>query len=347
MYVGEETTIDIVFKYKEHTNIRRIQIDELVINGFAIKRLKSVKPTKQQGYIVYKESYIVSPLKTGNFTINSHKVTIGTNSQQTDFFGMTLLKWQKAYSNTVSIKVLPIPQDIRVIGDFNISATIDKTQTAPNKPINMYVSITGYGNTEDIENFKLDIQGVSVFSEAPTTKRAKNSTIWTQKFSLISESSYKIPQMSFKFFHKSTKTIKTIKTKSFDIKVVGKTTAKPKLIEKPKKPKKPKTKKSINTDYRYYYGFAGLILGGLIVLLYLKFVPKNRRELENDTQIAIKKSKNDKELYVVLSKLDNARIISDILDALEQNIYKNTKYKINKNDIIKRLQKTDDEYLYS
>ncbi len=350
LYVGEEMVVDIVFRYKEYLNIRQIQIDELTKKEFAIKRLKSAKPTKANGYITYKDSYKISPMSAGEFEIPPHKVSIGTDSMQTDFFGIPLLKWHKIYSNALAIKVSALPQDVTVIGEFEISATVDKTQTKPNQPINMLINIAGRGNIEDIDPFKLEIDNVSVFSEAPSVRRDKNGAVWTQKLSVVSDDNFQIPAIELRFFHKPTKKVKTIKTKSFDISVAGKTEAKPKIYEKAKKPKKAKKKQkrsiSSGTD-RYIYGAGGLLLGGLLVLLYFRL--KNKKTPANDTDIdkAIKKSKTDKELYTVLSRLENAKAISDIIDKLEQNIYKDTKHSIDKNDITERLKKKHDEYLYS
>ncbi len=350
LYVGEEMVVDIVFRYKEHLNIRRIQIDELTKNEFAIKRLKSTKPIKENGYITYKESYLVSPMREGEFEIPPHKVSVGIDSMQSDFFGIPLLKWQKIYSNALAIKVSALPQDATVIGDFEISATVDKTQTKPNRPVNILINITGSGNMEDIDQFKLEIDNVSVFSEAPSVRRGKNGDVWTQKFSAVSDENFHIPPMKLRFFHKPTKKIKTIKTKAFDIKVVGKTEAKPKLQEKAKKPKKAKKKQkrtmSSGAD-RYIYGAGGLLLGGLLVLVYFRQKNKKTPPKDTDIDIAIKKSKTDKELYKVLSRLENAKAISDIIDKLEQNIYKDKKHSIDKNYIIERLKKRHDEYLYS
>ncbi len=343
LFVGEDMVVDIVFKYKEEKDVRRIQIQEFIQNNFVIKRLASAKPVNIGGYIVYKESYAVSPLKPGKWTIPSQKVSIGLNSLKADFFGLTQLKWQKIYSNTVDITVAALPQNVTIIGDLNITSFVDKTETTSNKPINLTVQIKGKGNLEDIDNINLDIKQVSVFSENPTIERETNTGTWTQKFSLISDNNYKIPKIKFKYFDKQTKEIKTINTKSFDIKIVGDTTQKPKLLQSAKTQK---VKRQPSFD-KYYFGFIGVIIGVMLMLVFIKFKQKiTKRDIDISVEEMVKNTKTDKQLYMVLIKLKNAKLFDDTIEKLEQNIYKKQKNKIDKNKIIKKLQDKDDEYLY-
>jgi len=232
---------------------------------------------------------------------------------------------------------------VTIIGDLNITSFVDKTETTSNKPINLTVQIKGKGNLEDIDNINLDIKQVSVFSENPTIERETNTGTWTQKFSLISDNNYKIPKIKFKYFDKQTKEIKTINTKSFDIKIVGDTTQKPKLLQSAKTQK---VKRQPSFD-KYYFGFIGVIIGVMLMLVFIKFKQKiTKRDIDISVEEMVKNTKTDKQLYMVLIKLKNAKLFDDTIEKLEQNIYKKQKNKIDKNKIIKKLQDKDDEYLY-
>jgi hypothetical protein len=83
--------------------------------------------------------------------------------------------------------------------------------------------------------------------------------------------------------------------------------------------------------------FFGIILGSLITFIILK--NKNtRRKQDRPIDIQIKKARGDKELYEVLLPFVQDPFIDDIMKKLEENMYKNTKNKINKKEILEKIK---------
>ena len=84
-------------------------------------------------------------------------------------------------------------------------------------------------------------------------------------------------------------------------------------------------------DLEYLYLLIGILIGSVGTYLVMKQTNKKEIKKENDIIKAIKGAKSDKVLFDILlpySKENSA--ISDILKLLEENIYKKTDHKINK-----------------
>jgi len=261
------------------------------------------------------------------------------------------LIWEKVFSNEQKLEILALPNAINIQGDFEISASIDKTTTKANQPVNLTLVIKGYGNIDDIEEFKLDMDNEVVYSTKPQIQariqNGKYSGVFTQKHSIIAESDFTIPQISFKYFDINTKTVKTIKTKELKVKVKGVVKELPSIQTANQKQEvktiqlPPKIIIQKEDSYiKYLFALLGIILG--LLISYILNSRKTKKEVVKPLETKIKKSKNDKQLYAILLPYSNNSSITKILNTLEDNIYNNKNNKINKKDI---LQIIDDNEL--
>lgn len=92
------------------------------------------------------------------------------------------------------------------------------------------------------------------------------------------------------------------------------------------------TKENKNLNY-IVLALALLVVILTSILLFKK--KKEKKEVEKDIVKAIKKAKNDKELFeLLLPYSKKSEIITDVLNKLEENLYKNTKNKIDKNELM-------------
>jgi hypothetical protein len=114
-------------------------------------------------------------------------------------------------------------------------------------------------------------------------------------------------------------------------------------LKKSLKKPQPKVVENIKTsdDFnKYYFLISGFIFGVIVVLLILwikslsgKKVNKQTKSLINSIRFAT----NDKKLFDILLPL-NLKELSEIMQKLEENIYKNSKNKIDKKAIIKIIK---------
>jgi hypothetical protein len=251
----------------------------------------------------------------------------------------TGINWTKVYSNSLNIKVENLPNNIELYGNFNISASVDNTTVKQNKPINLTIHIDGAGNIDDIKQFNIDLDNAVIYANKPKVNSQLINNIYSgdfeQKIAIIATSDLTIPPFEFTFFDNKTQQIKTIKTKPIDINVIGGTLAQ---NQKPIVQKSKSKKENIKVVYekqsdnlQYLYLLIGLIIGSIFTYLLLNVKTKVSTKKENDIIKLIKNTKDNKKLFDILLPYTNEhQDISDILRLLEENIYKKTNHKINK-----------------
>jgi Flp pilus assembly protein TadG len=349
--VGESTTLNILFKQRLDAKANKLNINEPKIDNFWIKKVDGEKQFSQGQYIVTQYSYLIFAQKAGEFEISPIQADIGRLTQRSmggffsdPFFNSmsAQINWQKIYSNSLQIKVDALPNGIELYGDFNIKATVDKKEVFVNKPVNLTIDIDGVGNIDDIQKFDINLANAIVYPDKPQiSSRLVNGEYqgsFTQKIAIISDSDFKIPSIKLTFFDKKTNKIKTISTDTIDIKVKGKSTlSQNEPIVQTLTPnnvqEKPKTKVIVkqSKELNYLFLLVGLILGSSITYFIMNRKNSEDKIKENDLVTLIKNTKDDKKLFeILLPYAKDDEVISDILKQLEENIYKKTNHKIDK-----------------
>ena len=327
VYTGEAIKASLVFSYKVGSNPLGVNLDKFTPEHFWIKKLQSPQPQEKNGYIVQSIDYLLFPQTSGKQTIPNQTIIVTTREPRTNF-----LQHKRIISNEENIDVLPLPQGISVQGDYKIKATIDKKNIKANEPVNLTIKIDGFGNIDDIEPFKLDLDDEVVYASKPTITSTilhnKYGGEFIQKISIIGENDFTIPAISFRYFDIKEKKVKEIKTKPFHIKVTAKVKQTPTIQTNNIIKTVPKEKIIIKKED----SIVGFVLG--IIVYYLFTRTKISKRDERPIETKIKKAKNDKELYNILLPYCQDKDLKDILTKLEINIYNNGDFKIDKKNII-------------
>ncbi|MDD3055845.1 MAG: BatD family protein [Aliarcobacter sp.] len=361
--VGESINLTVLFKYKLDSKIDKLQINEPKLENFWIKKVNDVEKTSEKGYIVFKQKYLLFPQKSGEYNLSSLEADIGKiikekipnemlddpllrNSFFRDSFFDSVtnrLTWQKIYSNALHISVKPLPNNLELFGDYSITSTVDKTIVDANQPVNLTISITGKGNIDDIQKYNLTIANVVSYADEPkiesTFQTDEYGGNFTQKIAFVAQSDYTIPKIELTYFNKDTNQVKTIYSDSINIKVINnnpnnsavkiETSNNTPIVSNNSEISK--MKEETNTNY---------IVLALIVLFVISasllfFKKKKTTKVEKNIVQAIKKAKNDKELFELLLPYNKRnQIITDSLNKLEENLYKKTNHKIDRNKLI-------------
>ncbi|MCI0501107.1 MAG: BatD family protein [Epsilonproteobacteria bacterium] len=335
-YVGESIIATVIFKYKAGLNLVDAKLEPFKPNNFWVKELKSEEPREERGYMVYKNSFLVFPQKSGNLKLDNQLITVAirdVNSYDA--------KQLKIFSNDKIIKVLPLSGGLTVQGKYNINATVDKVQTTSNDPTNLTISIEGIGNIDDIEEFKLDLPEQVVYSSKPTITSGlvdgNYGGTFIQKISIISDKSFTIPSIHFRYFDRVSKKEVDINTTSFFIQVTGKKKVKSQVLEQAN------TAMSITNDgenknIKYLYAFVGISFGSIVTFLVMRKKAMKLAIKEKPFEVAIKKAKTDKELYDLLLPYSQKIELKTFVKQLEENIYFNKTNKIDKKELIEIFQ---------
>ncbi len=364
-YVGEPLNLTLSFKSKLNAHADKIQLGEPKLENFWVKKSNEVSEGMEGDYYVQSFHYKLFPQKSGEYTIPAINALIGKVQRQRGGFGggifddpffssMTQqLNWQKIYSNSLRVKVNPLPNGLELYGDYSIKATVDKQKVHANKPVNLTITVQGKGNIDDVKKFDLDIANVIVYADEPKIRSGEQNGeyggVFTQKIALIADQNFTIPSLSLEYFDKKSKSVKTVKTEPIDIEVIGGGAglkAQPSIEVSPtQKIEVPKvTQSNVQTKVvtktedgylKYLFLGIGFLLGVGSMLLVNMLKKAKEAKKETDMVRAIRKAKDDQALFNLLlpySKKDKR--ISKALNLLEENLYRGGSNKIDKEELM-------------
>lgn len=161
-FVNQQVTLTVT-AYSQYQTFH-VEFDEPEFRGFRIYRLSPqparVESVDGQSYLVERRSYMLFPLQSGRLTIPSFAVQF-----ELDFFSR---KEVRSRPLTLEVKPLPqsnVPLDFQgAVGQFAISAKVDKTTVPAGEPINLSAEITGTGDFQTVPPLKLpDLPGFQRF----------------------------------------------------------------------------------------------------------------------------------------------------------------------------------------
>ncbi|SFV55928.1 BatD [hydrothermal vent metagenome] len=228
VFVGQPIELTVYFSESNRANLMKVEFQKPNFKDFFAKEIGGEKSYRKDNYIVHELKYVLIPKYEGNFTISPASARVAQRSQRRDDFFGTFFdtpKWSRVVSNSLDIKVKPIPDGNELIGDFTIDATIDSESTKANKPVNLTVTIEGEGNLEDFDALNYEIDGVTIYSDDAKVQSHlvgdRLISTYKKKFAFIADRDFTIPAKSFKVFDFKSGKSKTLNIKSFDIKVTG------------------------------------------------------------------------------------------------------------------------------
>jgi len=315
-YISEPVLCTLTLNYSNEDNITKIQAPTLEIANFWTQELNNTSEITNDN-TVKKYNYLIFPQKNGTLQISNQTISIA-QKDTTNYRNI----WRELKTDKIKFISTKLPQNIYSIGDFIITAATDKNQTKSNAPIHLKITIQGYGNLEDIKPLALNLNKQQVYSTKPILKskykNGKYNSKFIQNFTIISKADFLIEPIEFRFFDTATKSIKTLSTEKIDITI----TDKPFI--------------GINTK-NILFTLLGILLGAISTLLYIH-IKQNKKIRKITLKDSIKRSKNDKALYDVILPYTKELEGTNFISNLEQNIYHQSKIKINKKELIKHLE---------
>lgn len=341
-YVGEEILLKIVFKYKKNIQLVDLGFQNPTFENFWFKQLDNSKKYEEGEFVIQEIFFLLFPQKSTDLTISALRVDASLIEQSSNVYSFlrTNTISKKIYSNSLNIKAKALPPGISLIGDFNIEATVNKTEVTYGESISYKVKVSGYGNIDDLKEQKLEIEDSTIYEN----KAIKKSMIkdgkyygeYNKTFSILASKDFTIKPVELKYFDINTKSIKIIKTKPFNVKVINKkklvsTLEKKDDVQRVEKIVEKVVIKSSVEDKVLYFSL-GLIFALLIFGLIKYGINFTRVKEEVPLLKTIKKSKNKNELLKILTPyvLKNESL-DKLIFALED---KNVDFKGIKKDII-------------
>ena len=310
----EAIPIEFIFRRDKNYEVRDLRFDPPKFENFWVKEGKKNKPELVNGFVVHKMNFFIFPQKSGDFEINPARVDVGVMRKSRDIFNMLTnqLNWKTIFSNTQSLHVEKL-EGTNLYGDFYISLHVDKKNIEQNEGVNATLKITGSGNFDDIDLYKLHIKDVNVYSDKPLVKSQATFTDMTgefvQKFSISSNKNFIIPSLSITYYDAKEKKLVTKKTAPIKLHVKSTVQEKPIQMSSVKKEIVIKEKNSY-----LYLGIAFVL--GILATLFVLFMSKAK-------EYKLPKFTNDRDrLKSLLKSRGESEEIDEQICELENRLYK-------------------------
>ncbi len=346
-YVGEPIRLILKIKQKKNAQAVDSKFIKPELKNFWIKGQEELKRYQEGEYAVTEIVYIVAAQKSGKLHVGHAQLQIAKRVHSRDAWGsfFAQLQWSNFFSNELDIDIKELPDNINIVGDFKISASLDKLEAAPNDAVNLTLKISGSGNFEDIKSLKPFVDGVNIFEEDATVEaqvvNGKYRGIWQQKMAFVSEHDYTIPPIELKYFNPETKNIVTISTKALHVKIKGKAKSeeKPVKIERSSEDKEPLKVHTTVQNQQPSYLWILTLIGGIILGVLIMLVPWKRFKKEDDNFNSVNIKDEKSVLNFLLNHIDDKEAF-EMVKLLEAKLYEGKSVVIDKKHLkglVKRL----------
>lgn len=251
VYQGEQVTVT----YKLYTRLNiasQMSVDKLPqYQGFWAEELETARNISFSREVIDGQQFSVGLLKraalfpsqSGDLEVTPFELTIpiqvqkkkNPNNVWDDFFGDPFGRSEiveyRAKSNTLKVKVLPLPENNKpasfrgAVGKFDFNASLDKSRTKTNDPINLTFNISGSGNIKLLELPPFELpNGFEKYDPKIDEQIQRSGRISGTKeadYLLIPRvaGAREIPPIEFSYFDPERKSYQTIKSKSFSVNI--------------------------------------------------------------------------------------------------------------------------------
>lgn len=349
LYVGENFILTLVFKYKKNARLENLYLEKPNFQNFWYKQLDESKNYEEDDFIVSEVNFLMFALKEGDLKIEPIKINVQI-LENNSYSIFSSSKNEKIYSNSLDFNIKALPQNIKLIGDFEIEAFVDKQKIKVGEAVSYKIKIAGTGNIDEIEDIKFPLENLTIYENKPIIKSEivnnKSRGEYEKVFSVVPDKSFVIPSITLEYFDKNLKKVIKKQTKSFDIEVINEVSKQEVLLEKaPEKQQQviqseQDTKEIIkfvektSTIDRIIFFSLGIIVCLLTVALYFYVITSRRKKEEEKKPLLLKirKAKTKEELIKILAiyiKIDSK------LDELIFNLEKTNEINSLKKEIIK------------
>lgn len=332
IYVGESTIVTLQFKHRKDVQIVDLGLTVPTFENFWSKQLDNAKKFEEGNYIVQELEFLLFPQKEGELIIEPLKIDVATldlDRNSYSFFNRSTQN-KRIFSNALTFNVKPLPQDVKLIGEFNLTSSVDKTNLTSGESLSYKIELSGYGNIEDVEDINLEIPNATIYENKPQIEtkvmNEKYYGSYKKSFSILAQESFSIPSITIKYFNQTTQKIEELKTKAYPISIKTQEVRKPTTLEK-KVERKPVEKtveviqvKSSWQD-RALFALFGAVGMALMIGLYFYVINKSRKKEISNLPLAkqVKQTKtNEALLKLLLPYIGISTVLDECIFELEK-----------------------------
>lgn len=262
-YVGEQLILSYRF-YRRIQLFRQPEYDEPDVTGFWVeellsKRTEEVRIINNHEYFVQEINSALFPTAPGDYTIGSATLRV-----RTGFFTQPHL----LISDPISLKILPLPEKGKppgfsgAVGNFKLSAFLDKKTVAAEKPVTLIFTVAGDGNIKTIRQPDIKIpegfrkyKSKTVENITPDPNRVTGEKRYETILVPQKEGDYQIEPIRFTYFDPDSATYNTLLSPPLSLTV---TRGEKEIFQEPVAPTLRQTEiASFNKDIRFLKLYEG------------------------------------------------------------------------------------------
>jgi len=206
-------------------------------------------------YVVTEVSTELYPQQEGNIKIDKSTLVVSIedfSKNYDDFFASFFRRSKNVelVTDEINVKVLKVPQNIGMVGNFKMSATVDKKDKKENEPFDLKITISGDGNIKTIQEPEIMLSD-NLKKYETSEKIIKQGEKETGKeFTILimplDAGDGEIKILSQKYFDAKTKQIKNLPAKSIKVNVLEDLSVK----------KSSETSNNVTENSNDFYGYA-------------------------------------------------------------------------------------------
>jgi|WetSurSiteA1Bulk_404760.scaffolds.fasta_scaffold00012_9 hypothetical protein len=182
---------------------------------------------------------VIIPQKTGELTIQPFELDVTLRREvrrkiaDSFFDDFTIPEVQEIpvtlKSKAVKISVKPLPPNAPpsfkgAVGDFRLSSTINKSNTATNEPLTLKITLSGKGNLKLISDIEVKVPYDMEKYDPVINTHLDNPLSGSKTFEYLIvpriAGNYTLPPAEFSYFNPESRQYKTLKTQTYQIDVV-------------------------------------------------------------------------------------------------------------------------------
>jgi len=288
--MGEKTVLTLKFCYDD---LEEYNLEELQLQYFKIALL-SEKEKEDANLSCITQRYSIIANKSGDFVLPALKAHIESipKKYQKLYNKNHYLQKTDIYTKSIPLKVIPLPQNLNVTGDYSLTASIDKHEVDAQKPIHFTVTLKGEGTIENLDFLTLTIPHTLIYPHTTSTL--------SKTFDIISDENYTIPAISLSYFNQEKQMVENMSTDAYQIAV---------------KSNAPPSSKNL-------YMLICLLIVVLLLLFYLHRIFKQIDYLDEKKTLfkRIKKAKNKEMLLKVIAPyMHESRVMERLVYRVEMS----------------------------
>jgi len=318
IFLGESVAMTLRFKYKDAEDY---ELGAVKIENAKVEELDFTEYQESKTSFVEETYYRLTPLQAGvlkiaPFTMNIERLTsdyknFDNKSKYTQHLSI--------HSQSITLNVQALPKGIDVLGEYTLTASVDKRSLQKGEILTLTLSLQGLGHVTNLDALTLDIPNTN--SYLVMSAKSTQHHLLSKTYEIMAEKSFRIPTFELHYFDKSLNIIRTTRSEAYTINVIDKD-----ILNN-------HTNKWLQ-PYTIIFILTFLLM--VFVFIFIFYKRKRVTNKKRDFIQTVKKTKSQNQLYKILVvHLGKDKVLDDLIFLLESK--DTTNYKQLKKAVIKLL----------